>query len=274
MRRILNIKRLRIAAWPADWGAVVKALLLAALAIQSARLVWAVVQPVGPIGDWRPAMATPLPLAQRSALIASINPFDRADVTAATANLPSDLKLFGVRDNVSGLGGGAIIGLPDGQQVSVSIGEEIMPGVTLVDTGFDFAEVQRQGGRQRIFLDEDKAPEAVGANGTTAPAPSPAAAGEKAVTLAQVKGGASFQPRQQNGAVTGILVQPGGDAGAFAATGLQAGDVIVSVNGVRIQSAADAAQLQQSLAPGASLALTVERNGQPASLTLKISGNP
>lgn len=277
MQRVLKYKRRGLAVLHVDWGLAAKALLLIVLAVQSARLAWAIVQPVGPVGDWRPAVARPLPPAMRSAIIASVNPFDRTAAGAAPGALANDLKLFGVRNNLSGLGGGAIIGTPDGQQVSVSVGEEIKPGVSLVAVGFDYADVRRQGGRQRIFLDQDKAPMSVGASYASKAAPTPPVAnsGGTSATLAQIHQGIRFLPRQKDGAVDGVIVaQMGNDSAALNAAGLRAGDVITAVNGVRIQSATDAAQLQQSLVPGVSLTLNVERDGKPLSMTLKISGNP
>ena len=50
---------------------------LLALLIQIARLVWTVVTPISPVGDWRPASAVVLPLATRQALFTSFNPFSR-----------------------------------------------------------------------------------------------------------------------------------------------------------------------------------------------------
>lgn len=247
-----------------------KAVLLAALAAKSAQLLWVIVTPVGPLGAWR--APTPVLLSQeaQAALFVSVDPFDRGGpAAAATAALPADLKLFGVRDNIGSNGGGAIIALPDGTQLSVSVGETLMPGVVLVAVGYDFAEVERNGARQRLFLDQDKPPETLGAASSAAAISSPAAG----VTVQALRGSVSFSPRQANGAVSGILVAPGSDAATFAKTGLQAGDVIVSVNGAPITSVTDLAQLQQSLTPGASLALTVERGGRQLPLTLKLAGS-
>ena len=67
---------------------------------------------------------------------------------------------------------------------------------------------------------------------------------------------------------------PGSNAADFARTGLQSGDVIVSVNGATISAAQDLAQLQQSLTPGASLSLIVERGGQRVPITLNLTSNP
>lgn len=273
MNRTLIIQRLSVARLPSDAGVWLKAVLLAALAAKSAQLLWAIVTPVGPLGEWRAPVPVILSQEAQAALFASVNPFDRGGPTAvgsATA-LPADLKLFGVRDNVGSTGGGAIIALPDGIQLSVSVGETLTPGVVLVGVGYDYADVERGGARQRLFLDQDKPPETL-APGAASPAPTsaPAAAG---LTVQALRGAVSFTPRQANGAVSGILVAPGGDAATFATTGFQPGDVILTVNGARIASATDLAQLQQSLTPGTSLSLTIERAGRQLPLTLKLAGS-
>ena len=272
LNRTVIIQRLSEARLPSDAGVWLKAVLLAALAAKSAQLLWVMVTPVGPLGGWRAPTPAVLSAEAQAALFATVNPFDRGNTeTAVVAALPTDLKLFGVRDNVGSSGGGAIVALPDGTQLSVSVGETLMPGVVLVAVGYDFADVERGGARQRLFLDQDKPPE------TLAPGASPAAAAiapaTAGLTVQALRGAVSFSPRQANGAVSGILVAPGGDAATFATTGFQAGDVIVSVNGARIASLTDLAQLQQSLTPGASLSLTVERAGRNLPLTLKLAGS-
>ncbi|MCY7398330.1 MAG: type II secretion system protein C, partial [Sphingomonas bacterium] len=177
MNRTLIIQRLSAARLPSDAGVWLKAILLAALAAKSAQLLWAIVTPVGPLGEWRAPAPLVLSREAQVALFATVNPFDRAGPGAAVAAaaLPSDLKLFGVRDNIGSDGGGAIIALADGTQLSISVGESVMPGVVLVGVGFDYADIERGGARQRLFLDQDKPPETLGPGGA-AGAP-PAAAG-------------------------------------------------------------------------------------------------
>lgn len=272
MNRTLIIQRLSAARLPSDAGVWLKAILLAALAAKSAQLLWVIIAPVGPLGEWRAPAPASLSQEAQAALFAAVNPFDRAGpAAAAVAALPADLKLFGVRDNIGSGGGGAIIALPDGVQVSVSVGESLMPGAVLVAVGFDHADVERNGAVQRLFLDQDKPPETLAPGAVPAVAVSAPAASR--LTVQALRGAVSFTPRQANGAVSGILVGPGSDAATFAITGFQPGDVIVAVNGARITSLTDLAQLQQSLTPGASLSLTLERAGRQLPLTLKLAGS-
>ena len=122
-------------------------LLLAGLAAQTARLLYAIVTPVGPLGDWRPAQLV-IPV-DPAALLASFDPFFRVSGAggsgpAVVTSLP--LKLFGIRLNEATARGSAIIAGPDGLQRSVDVGEEIVPGVTLKAVAFDHVTVSRGGG--------------------------------------------------------------------------------------------------------------------------------
>jgi general secretion pathway protein C len=166
------------------------------------------------------------------------------------------------------LPGGAIVGLPDGTQVSVSVGETIMPGVVLAAVGFDYADVDRQGTRQRLFIDEDKPAETLGPAGAAAPTPTATAA---APTVEAVRAGVSFSPRRSGGGIDGIMVKPAADQATFAAIGFQPGDIIVAVNGARIAAPTDLVQ-QQSLARRQP-SLTVERAASK-SPSPYLGGNP
>lgn len=271
MIRTLTVERLRVVHLPGDIALWLKALLVAVLAVQTARLIWYLVTPVGPLGDWRLSGANAISPAVQAAVIAAVNPFDRmANASADVASVPIDLKLFGVRASGGSIPGGAIFGLPDGQQVSVSVGEPVMPGITLVSVGFDYAEVDRQGTRRRLFMDQDKPAETLAAGG--APAASQVASGSSP-TVEAVRAAVNFSPRQSATGLTGISVAPASDMATFAAIGFRPGDVIVAVNGTKITSASDLTQLQQSLAPGANVALTVERDGQQVPITISLAGS-
>lgn len=273
MIRTLTIERARVFRLPGDPAFWLKAILVSVLAVQAARLLWVLVTPVGPLGDWRATGASAMSPAAQAAIIAAVNPFDRmATPGTASVSLPTDLKLFGVRPSGGAIPGGAIIGLPDGQQISVSIGETVMPGVNLVAVGFDFAEVERQGARQRLFMDQDKPAQTVSAGGAAVAAAAPPVT-IASPTVDAVRAGVSFAPRQSATGLTGITVAPNGGSPLFASIGFRPGDVIVAVNGTNITSPADLAKLQQSLAPGASIALTVERDGQQVPITFSLAGS-
>ena len=131
--------------------------LLALLAWQCARLVWALVTPVSPLGDWRHdagAVAAPSP-----AIFATFDPFFRLSQTGGPVIVTGlNLKLFGVRQDRASGRGSAIIGLPDGRQASYAVGEEILPGVTLSSVAFDNVTIMRGAADEQLFLDQSQAP--------------------------------------------------------------------------------------------------------------------
>lgn len=261
---------------PTDVYLWLKAILLALVAIQLARLSWAVLTPVGPLGPWRPAEARLLPPQVQSALLAAVDPFYRNGPPAASVEATSslNLQLFGVRENRGSGSGAAIIGAPDGQQGSFAVGEEVAPGVKLFAVFFDYVVLDRGGRKEKLFLDQSKPTEMV-ADGAPSPLspPMPETAGAQPLTAAAARQAFSFAPRQHSGRVTGVIVAPGADPGLFEAAGFQPGDVIVAVNGARIASQTDLAQLQSGLVPGARLSLTVERGAQTVPIALNLAGN-
>lgn len=124
--------------------------LVAVIAFLIARIVWAVVTPVGPFGEAN-GRAEPVSLAP----LAAIDPFFRqakADSSAVVTGLP--LRLFGTRlDDVTGQSS-AIIATPDGLQSSYVIGEAVMPGVKLASVARDGVTIDRGGVMEKLFLDQ------------------------------------------------------------------------------------------------------------------------
>ena len=136
--------------------------LIALIAIQTARLFWALVTPLGPVGEWR-APST-LVAAPATARLGDFDPFFRlAGAGGPMAVTGLNLRLYGVREDRATGRGSAIIGLPDGTQNSYAVGEEIMPGVSLAAVGFDNVTISRGGVMEQIFLDQSLPAPAVGA---------------------------------------------------------------------------------------------------------------
>jgi general secretion pathway protein C len=260
--------------------------LLSLLAMQCARLVWTAVTPVGPVGDWKTSAALRPPQPASTALLGSFDPFFRlSNEGAAPVVVTSlNLKLFGVREDRATGRGSAIIATPDGQQRSYAVGEEIVTGVTLVAVGFDSVTISRGGTSEQMFLDQSQpaqtvAPPPGGFTPTPAPgavplptisatpAPPPSVAppppvGSSATSEIQ------FQPRINNGQLSGITVQPQGSGNAFRAAGFAPGDVILSVNGQRISSAEQARALAGQIGTGEATVL-VDRGGRTVPLRMR-----
>lgn len=272
MLRTLRIERVTAfrRLLPTDVYFWLKAVLLAGIAIQLARLLWTIVTPVGPFGDWRPPAPHILSAEMQSALLLRVDPFLRAGApqTQAVAAMPSDLQLFGTRAGGAGVLGSAIIGQGEGDQNSFVVGEEVVPGIKLAEVAFDHVVLDRGGVQQSLYM-----PSADGTDGAQQGPATPGAAiapGAAASAGAAMAAGLDVRPQQQNGQVTGVVIGPGSNPALFQAAGFQPGDVVVAVNGAKISSAIDAQQLQSSLVPGARLTLTVQRGSQTVPIALNL----
>ena len=249
--------------------------LLGALAIQCARLVWTVLTPVTPLGDWRPAGVT-LPGAPGEVL-RGFDPFYRiSGVQAGPAVVTSlQLKLFGTRIDEAMGRGSAILAGPDGVQKSFSVGEEIMPGVVLKEVAFDHVAIERGGTREDLFLDQSGGGGAAATpvpEGEAPPVPPPPGGGV-GITAQQFQSDIGFVPRVEGGRINGLVVRPQGSGTAFRTAGLREGDIVTEISGRAVQGPADIERLAgQFNGVGGTMSLTVERNGQPLNLNVPVSG--
>lgn len=146
-------------------------LLLTLLALQLARLSWAVLTPVEPLGDWRPSAAVAAAPTEAPEL-RDFDAFFRTSAdTGPVAVTALNLTLLGTRvDQVSGRGS-AIVDA-NGVQASFLVGEEVMPGVRLAAVDFDNVTIERGGAREKLYLDQS-APAATPTMPTTDEAPAP-----------------------------------------------------------------------------------------------------
>jgi general secretion pathway protein C len=233
--------------------------LLALLAVQVARIFWAAVVPVGPIGAWTSDGARGV---ADETLLARFDPFFRLGDSVSAAVVTSlPVKLFGVRLNEASGQGSAIIATPDGVQSSFAVGDEIMPGIKLKSVAFDSVTIDRGGADEQIFLDQSVAAPVAqpGAQPGTAPAaPSAALANDIA-----------YAPRLQKGQVTGFVVSPKGSGAAFNAAGLKAGDVLTAINGQTIRTTDDVASAMAATPASGIVSLAVERGGQVITLSAR-----
>jgi general secretion pathway protein C len=248
-------------------------LLLSLLALQCARLVWTILTPVGPVGDWQ-AQSALRPAASGSAgLLGSFDPFFRLSGQSGPVVVTSlNLKLYGVRQDQASGRGSAIVATPDGQQRSYAVGEEIVPGVVLTAVDFDSVTITRGGVAEQLFMDQSPQAQVVGPAGPPQPLQpvpqivSPPAPGAAAPVRRDPAADIRFQPRSNQGRVTGVAVFPQGSGDAFRAFGFAPGDVIVSVNGRRIASADQAQAIAAELASARQALVQVERDGRVTTL--------
>ena len=260
------------------WFTVLEIILIAVLAVQCARLVWAVATPVGPVGEWQSDAGVPALAAPDMDLLETFDPFFRLEGNARVVVTDLDLRLFGVRmDEASGRGS-AIIALPNGEQDSFSVGDEIMPGVMLEAVDFDFVSISRNGSSEQIFLDQSSSspsPQAnmpAAASRTQLPTVSTPArsASTQRIAPSALAAGTQISPRREGNRLTGIILQPsGGNADALRAAGFEPGDVIVSINGERVQDMGQAVTFANNLGTGDRF-VQVERNGETISFRARV----
>ncbi|MEO1167987.1 MAG: type II secretion system protein N [Pseudomonadota bacterium] len=263
-----------------SWFTVLEIVLISVLAVQCARLVWAIATPVGPVGDWRSDAGVPALSAPDMALFETFDPFFRLEGNARVVVTDLDLRLFGIRQDQASGRGSAIIALPDGEQDSFSVGDEVMPGVTLEAVDFDFVTISRNGSSEQIFLDQSgsasapSVPTASAQAAPTRPAPQRAAANPRpsreTITPSALASGTQISPRREGNRLTGIVLQPSGDnADALRAAGFEPGDVIISINGERIQEMGQAVTFANNLGTGDGF-VQVERNGETVSFRARV----
>ncbi len=274
MQRIAQMMSLKASAFVRSFAPVDALIVLALLfaTIQGARLFWTIVTPVAPVGNWRSAPVGIVPEGERAALFGAFDPFFRAASAATGSEVVTSLPLtlFGIRTNEASGGGSAIIAGADGMQNSWSVGETIMPGVTLHAVAFDHVVISNNGTLEKLFIDqsvpaENVTPKAPASELVQQPAPVSSAAQLNAQTLQQSIG---LAPRNEGGRITGLVVSAKDDGAMLAAAGLQKGDIITAINGRPASAGAD---LMAQLRPGTRLTLEVERGAQkiPVAIVLE-----
>ena len=233
--------------------------LVAILALQVARLVWAVVAPTGPVGDWQRS-ASPSQGGVSGDTAARFDPFFRlAGGGEAIAVTSLSLKLYGVRQDFASGRGSAIIATPDGVQSSFAVGDVIIPGVTLKQVSGDSVTISRDGSDEQIFLDQSVPATAIGLPSSPS-------------STARLSNEIALTPRIEGGQVKGLTINPQGSGSAFRAAGLQSGDVLLSINGTPLRSLEESVATLDSLAPGGTVTLQIERGGKPVTINTKVGG--
>ena len=269
---------------------VAELLLLAGLAVQGARVVWTVLTPVAPLGDWRPA-ALVVP-GQPGSILAGFDPFFRLEQTQQGPAVVTalSLTLFGIRvDEASGRGS-AIIAGPDGVQNSIAVGDEIQPGVTLKAVAFDHVTIDRGGAQEDLFLVQSDAtpasPEATGAPtpggftppmvqspGAMQPPPPPIGPAASGVPAAQLRSEIGFIPRIDSGRISGLVVRSQGTGAVFRQAGLRDGDVVTSIGGRPVTGQGDLERVTTDFAKGGNIPITVERGSNTLPLAITIAAS-
>lgn len=266
----------RAGPWLAHAPRIAEWILLALIAFLLARMTIDLLAPLPlPKGDRLAAAAT---VSRESAQVTGRNPFlASAQAAAPVTDAPDvaetalDLRLNGVwpaEEKPS-----AIIRLPDGKQRRYAAGDEIVPGVRLVEVYADRVIIEQSGVREAVRF-ENKKPIERPAPQQTQPAQTPPAADK----IANVQGAGALDSLVQFGIGAdpkggpAVMVFAGRDRAAFEAAGFRDGDIVRTINGV--QPSANPAQMSALLGEigktgGASV--VIERDGVQKTLSLSLS---
>ncbi len=249
---------------PADLTRViigVEVTLTIAFASISAALMWKAFEPPAwaSTGEMVQTAAQPRRAAM-AAILTDIDPFHRAVAgsrAAAAARAPEtmlNLQLFGIRAGLDSTPGSAIVATPDNTQGVYIVGQEIMPGVRLEQVLPDRVVIRRNGVAESLSFDRESAlsPAATAAPQAQA---APAADRNLRIDTASLATLVRFAPGDR-----GLVIQGSDDPELLELAGLEAGDILLTVNGTPVSdTGALAAFAVTSLS---SLTLEIERKGQ------------
>lgn len=257
-------------AFPGGARGAAEAALAAALAVPVAGLAWTLMTPAGAFGAPPPAAFT----THDASVLTRFDGFFRTGAPSSLAEATSAnsgaLRLFGVRAGGAGEGS-AIVGLADGRQLSVGVGEEIEPGLRLEAVAPDHVVVARGASRTRLAFSEAPA--------GAAPPPPPPSDQQVIAPTAPETSAASIDPMRLLTAgvlsphvvderITGFAVTTAG-AGVAAQAGLLAGDVIQAVNGQALDSVSSLPRVAAALAEADTLHIRYERGGEVRAAVLR-----
>lgn len=248
------------------------------LAAQLGSLVWIVAAPdPGPVTA--PAAigtAKPVDYAVFQRFDAFFRTGGQSSLAEASAAGSSQMRLFGVRAGGAS-GGSAIIGLADGRQVSVAVGEAIEPGLILQSVGPDHVTLARGSSLSRLIFSD--VPVGVASPPPPPPGPQtvtpepimvpPAAVSGPTVDPAALIAQASLRPRMQGVRVNGFTIGSTADGAVLGAAGLQSGDVLLAVNGQQLDSLDRIAALRGQLTNSPSAEVRFERDGAVQTTTIR-----
>ncbi|MDO9075934.1 MAG: type II secretion system protein N [Brevundimonas sp.] len=276
VRSFSQVARQALTDRPDRIRAGVELALALVLAVQLGRLILIAVEPGSPAAtNTAPVALKPVDYSVFQRFDAFFRTGGQSSLAEASAAGSGQMRLYGLRSDGAG-GGSAIIGLADGRQVSVGVGEEVEPGLVLRGVGADHVTLARGGSVSRLVFTDvplgvapvpppPPGPQTV----TPTPAPvAPVAATGAAVDPARLMSQAGLRPRMRGARLDGFTVSGAGDPAVLRAAGLQAGDVILAVNGQPLDSLERIAALRSQLANSAGAELRIERDGQVQTSTL------
>jgi general secretion pathway protein C len=172
----------------------------------------------------------------------------------------------------------AIIADPRGKEEQYAIGDNLPGNAELSEVHPDRVILKRNGRYETLRLPQDQKQQ--GNNTVSAvktslrSAPRPQAASSPAQRLQNISQRVRQNPvslyevvrpvpkQDEEGNIVGYILQPGRDRELFDHLGLEAGDVVVQINDLKLDNAANSAQALKSVQNGQEVSMTVLRDGQ------------
>lgn len=270
-------------------------LLLALLcAVLLARFTWLLLYPSALL----PAYAPPATLSSTQSLntpapgfaaLARLSVLGRSDQAAPVLLDAPDTSLNwvlkGVFADQDPQRGAAILATQGQPERLYAVGADLPGNVRLDQVHADRVILLRSGSRETLRLQRRSA-----SSGTTSAAiPARPAAARMVDIPASELGGqpridreawasdpqrfldvVSASPVMVDGQMVGLEVHPARNAREFTAAGLEPGDVVISVEGMPVAEITDYREILQELGSASSVALSLERDGQPLSLSISL----
>jgi general secretion pathway protein C len=217
-----------------------------------------------------------------SAGLFSARSFEGQSADPAIIDAPEtrlDLILHGVRRSADPDRSTAVIQAPRQGQRSLGVGAEIVDGVTLEAVYADRVIINRRGARESLFLREEAETGArlIRSAGAPEPAPappadaeSPAQAEAEALGAQDIAAGLRLALERDGERILGYRVSEQSRSDVLSAIGLQAGDLVTTLNGRALDRPAKILDLLEQLERAEQVRLTVLRDGEALSLEAEL----
>lgn len=261
--------RRQAAARAARWLALAaELLLLGVIAVFAARAIWLVLFGASAVDlDIAPPDRT-LPEIRQSADLSALQsgrlfaspgrPVEAIDEIAPETAL--DLTLFGVRRGPDSQSGSAVIRTGNIEQRSYAVGSVIEEGVTLEAVYPDRVTIRRRGIAESLYLREEAR--------RNSSLPSIRLAGDES-EAAEFWSAIQIVPVFREGTLAGYRLTEASRADLLSRTGLQAGDLITAVNGIRFASGTDVGRVINEVGSAGRLRLEIEREGSTQTIDVE-----
>ena len=207
-------------------------------------------------------------------------PVKKSAVNAPETRLKLTLRgVFASGESSSAGGARAIIGDPKGKEDSYAPGDPLPGGAKLSEIYPDRIILERNGSFETLRLPKkttNKGSARLNSRSTVRTTSSGNAAAFSKYRSEIKKNPASLMnyvkatPERKDGKFIGFRLQAGKDPAAMKELGLMPGDVVMSINGVQIDSPAKGMKAMQALGDGDSVNVTLLRSGQETSMSLTL----